>query len=101
MKKELRRGRRVWIVIGMAIVLVLAFYTPIFSQTVPGQTMQVLSQDRGGITNFQLKVKLDSGNEVVVFASPDTDHRVNAKVEITKTTSVFGMSTYQFLRYVE
>ncbi len=99
LKKELNRGRRVWIGVGLAILLVLAAYTPVFTETVHGETVDLTARDRGGVSNLQLKVKLKSGKEVNVFASDDVRHSTGRKVAISKATSVFGMATYQFVKY--
>ena len=101
LKKELNRGRRVWFLLALGVILILMVYTPVFSTTVQGETIGVSVKDRGGEPKFQLKVKLDTGKVITIIVSNDVHHISGRKVELSKTTSVVGMATYQFIQYVE
>ncbi|MEM7562296.1 MAG: hypothetical protein AAF353_04495 [Pseudomonadota bacterium] len=99
LKKELNRDRRVWLFIALAIVGVLSVFTPIFSESVHGVTVEVDENDRSHVAKTRIVVKLDSGGEVAVFVDSTLDHYVDQRVEVTKMVSVVGMASYQFSRY--
>ena len=101
LKKEWLKSRGKWLVLGLGIVLILAVYTPVFSNTIYGQTTALTNKDRGHESKVQMKVKLDSGQEITILADKNVNHVEGERVEISKMTSVVGMATYQFIRYVE
>ncbi|MBX2869909.1 MAG: hypothetical protein KTR18_14615 [Acidiferrobacterales bacterium] len=101
LNKDRARRSKVWILLILGVVVVLAIYTPVFSESVVGETTAVSAKDRGGIIQIQLKVRLDSGDEIFVLVDNNPDHSPGQKVEVSKLTTVVGMASYQFIRFVD
>ena len=101
LKKDRIRRSKIWAILVLGVVLVLAIYTPVFSERIIGETIALSVKDRGGISNVQLKVKLESGKEVFVLVDSDVDHTAGQKVEISQMKSLFGMASYQFIQHIE
>lgn len=101
LKKELRKSRRIWLILAIGIIFVLVVYTPIFSKSVYGETTELVTKDRGHGSKIQMKVKLDSGKVIVVLVDDNFKHFSGQRVEITKMTSAVGLGSYQFVQHVE
>lgn len=100
LKKDLNRSRRTWFLIAGSIIFVLAVFTPIFSSSVYGETVEVAVKDRSDVARTSIKVKLDSDEVVVIFVDNKYEHFIGQKVEVSKMSSAVGMASYQFTRYV-
>ena len=97
LKKELNRRRRIWFLLALPIVLVLLAYTPVFNETVSGKVIEIEEWDRGGASNLRIKVKLKSGKDVSVIAQDEHTLVTGVNVELSESTSVFGMTTHQYV----
>ena len=97
LKKELNRGRRVWFLLALAIVFVLVVYTPIFNDSVPGEIIEIEEWDRGGTPSLRIKVKLETGKEVIVTKQNEYKLVTGMNVDLAESKSLFGMTTYQYI----
>jgi len=101
LKKERFRSARKWLLLAMGIILVLVIYTPIYSERIYGETIELTEKERTNDSKIQIKVRLDSGKVIVILVDDGFEHLTGRKVEISKMTSVAGMASYQFIQYVE
>ncbi len=100
-KKESIRRSRKWILLGLGILLVLAVYTPVFSERMTGETVGFKVDGVGNTAKIQMKIRADSGKDIAILVDKGTEQHLGRKVEISKMTSVAGMASYQFVGYLE
>ncbi|NNC98899.1 MAG: hypothetical protein HKN85_01830 [Gammaproteobacteria bacterium] len=100
---RLERNRKLvkWLAVAAGVVFILAIYTPVFSERIYGQAIGLSGNDRSSTSKIQIKVKLESGKEVVLTADESLEKLAGRKVEISKMKSIFGMASYQFVQYVD
>lgn len=79
----------------------LVIYTPVYSERVYGKTTELTVKERANDSKIQMKAKLDSGKVIVILVDNNFEHLTGRKVEISKTASVAGMASYQFIQYVD
>ena len=101
LRRERFRGKRTWILIILGVVLVLGIYTPVLLTTLQGETIAAEARERGGSVKMELKVRLASGEVVSMIAEANEPHRAGANVEISRMRSLAGITTYQFVRYLQ
>ncbi len=101
LRKERNKVRRRWLIVVGGFLLVLAIFTPIFSESEYGVVAGISAKEQGASAKLQMKVNLDSGKKTVILVESDPEHSPGRKVELSKMTSVAGMATYQFVRYVD
>ena len=99
-RQERHIGLRKWIMLIIGILVVLIIYTPIFSERITGETIGFRTDDVGNVSKIEMRIKLDTGDEIAILVDKNVVEHVGRKVEISKMKSVAGMSSYQFIQYV-
>ena len=99
-KEKIRRSWK-WFVLTLGVLLVLAIYTPVFSERLIGETVGFKVDGVGNTAKIQMKIRPDSGKDISILVDKGTEQHLGRKVEISKMTSVAGMASYQFVGYLE
>lgn len=99
-REGLRRWRK-WLFVGAGVLLVLGIYTPVFSERVTGEVTGFGEEGAGNAGRIQMRLKLDPDGKIAILVDRDLNRLVGRRVEVSRMTSVAGMASYEFIRYLD